>query len=301
MTSPDLSIVPETNTATAGRAAVPAQAGVVISTGGRDDDVERAFETAVRDPADSARLGEFLSALAREGRLWLPLPGNGDVRQVTDGSAVYLPTIRYLGEVFVPGYTSAARLQRAGGAQDASERDRRALPPHAVVRAADLARRLPPGVGIAINPGDEESVPVYPAGVAQLAAEHGTVAGRRVSVGPLPVLPARLLTAIREGLSAVRPAREAAAAWLTVEGAGAGLVVSVALEDPADAAAGDAVVAAVQQALAAAGPQAGEGCPVDVTFPGEGEPDLIDRWIAAYAEPFYQRPAGLPATRPALS
>jgi hypothetical protein len=29
--------------------------------------------------------------------------------------------------------------------------------------------------------------------------------------------------------------------------------------------------------------------PVDVTFPGENEPDQVDAWISAYAEPFYIR------------
>jgi hypothetical protein len=29
--------------------------------------------------------------------------------------------------------------------------------------------------------------------------------------------------------------------------------------------------------------------PIDVTFPGENEPDLVDAWISAYAEPFYIR------------
>src|SRR5690242_8522193 len=201
MTSPDLSIVTETNLATAGRLSVPAQAGVVISTGGRDDDVERALAAAVRDPA---WLGGLLDALAA-GRLWLPLPGDG--QRVTDGSAVHLPTVRYLGQAFVPAYTSAARLLRAAGAGDGGERDRPAMPPHAVVRAADLARRLPPGLGIAINPGESESVPVYPAGVAQLAAERAVLGGRRISVGPLPVTPALLLTAIREGIGSVRAAR----------------------------------------------------------------------------------------------
>ncbi len=31
------------------------------------------------------------------------------------------------------------------------------------------------------------------------------------------------------------------------------------------------------------------GFPIDVTFPGENEPDQVDAWISAYAEPFYIR------------
>jgi hypothetical protein len=33
--------------------------------------------------------------------------------------------------------------------------------PHIVVPAAELARRMPPGVGIALNPDAEASVPIY--------------------------------------------------------------------------------------------------------------------------------------------
>jgi hypothetical protein len=202
MKSPELAAVTEDNTAiAAGRTAlVPVQAGVVIDAGGPDDAVERAFASAVRDPA---RLGELLDALAA-GRLWLPLPDDG--RPVTDGSAVHLPTVRYLGELFVPAYTSAARLLRAAG--ELAPGQRATVLPHAVVRAADLARRLPPRLGIALNPESPESVPVYPAGVAHLAAEHGAAAGgARVSVGPLPHTPADLLVRIREGLTGVRQAR----------------------------------------------------------------------------------------------
>ena len=32
-----------------------------------------------------------------------------------------------------------------------------------------------------------------------------------------------------------------------------------------------------------------QGFPIDVTFPGENEPDQVDAWISAYAEPFYIR------------
>jgi hypothetical protein len=41
-----------------------------------------------------------------------------------------------------------------------------------------------------------------------------------------------------------------------------------------------------QRAVAAAPAQ---GFPIDVTFPGENEPDQVDAWISAYAEPFYIR------------
>jgi hypothetical protein len=32
-----------------------------------------------------------------------------------------------------------------------------------------------------------------------------------------------------------------------------------------------------------------QGFPIDVTFPGEAEPDQLDEWISAYADPFYIR------------
>jgi hypothetical protein len=72
-----------------------------------------------------------------------------------------------------------------------------------------------------------------------------------------------------------------------VAGQGEGLVISVTLDDPASQAAHGAVLDAVQQAVQE-GPQ--QGFPIDVTFPGESEPDQVDAWISAYAEPFYIRP-----------
>jgi hypothetical protein len=291
MESPELMIVTDDNTATAYHAVVPAQAGVVISTGNQDDAVERAFAAAVRD---GERLGDLLDALS-QGRLWLPLPDDG--RPVTDGSAVHLPTVRYLGGVFVPAYTSAARLLRT--MEDPAPGQRVSVVPHAVVRAADLARRLPRALGIALNPGGSESVPVYPAGVAQLAAQRAIVGNSRISVGPLPAMPTELLMAIRGGLSGVRAVRDAAAAWLCVGRAGEGMIVSVTLDDPGDAAARETVLAAVQGAVTTAPRQF--RWPLDVTFPGEGEPDVIDGWVASFATPFYQRSVGLPAPRPATA
>ena len=220
---------------------------------------------------------------------------------VSNRGAVTLPTVVYLGCDFIPAYTSAELLAelagrdhsgRAGPDPAAAGRSGRqaALPggclPHVVVRAADLARLLPPDVGIALNAGASESVPVYPQGVAYLATDEPTDA-RRVTVGPLPVQPEQLLAAIRTGLAGIPQASRASAGWLSVQFAGEGMIVSVTLDDPRDADVRAQVIAMLERAAGAAAADA--GYPIDVTFPGEGEPDHIDHWIATAAEPFYVR------------
>jgi hypothetical protein len=258
-----------------------------------EDAMERALAEAVRD---SSKLGNLLDELS-QGRLWLPLPEDG--QPVTDGTAVRLPTLKYLGAEFVPGFTSAARLRgtvprpraplppgpgisgvpRASGVH--------ALPPikpHIVVPVAALARLLPADVGIALNPGAGESVPVYPEGVSYLASAHAPDPRGRIRVGPPPVQPDGLLDGIRAGL--------AAAAWLAVEFAGEGLVISVTLDDPGDGDAKDAVVRVVERAALAA--PTDPRFPIDVTFPGEysggaSVPDPVDEWVSAFATPFYRR------------
>jgi hypothetical protein len=248
--------------------------------------VERALAAAI---ADSSRIGDLLDELSR-GRLWLPLPDDG--RPVTDGSAVNLPTVTYLGSEFVPAFTSAARLRgsvprpRTPGPPPAA--GRATVAPHIVVPAAALARRLPADVGIALNPGAGESVPVYPDGVAYLAAAQRADPASRIRVGPLPFQPDVLLAGVRTGLLGLPAVREASAAWLSVEFAGEGLVISVTLNDPSDAATQQAAIRAIERAALAA-PQ-DSWFPIDVTFPGEGAPDPVDRWIAACADPFYRRP-----------
>src|SRR6266581_2619586 len=152
--------------------------------------------------------------------------------------------------------------------------------------AADLARRMPAGVGIALNPGAEASVPIYPEGVGYLAATLVVTDGAQVRVGRPPADPLPLLSEIRTALNAVPGVRQASRAWLSVSGQGEGLVISVTLDDPASQLAHREVVDAVQLAVQGV-PQ--QGFPIDVTFPGESEPDEVDAWISAYAEPFYIR------------
>jgi hypothetical protein len=325
-----------------------------------DDAVAHALAAAVKD---SDRISDLLDELSR-GRLWLPLPDDGG--PVTDGSAVQLPIVIYLGSEFVPAFTSADLLASfagvsSGAGQDQAETapDRawtqaagpyggwtaqRAAPPavprqaspvlanpalanpaltnpaladpavastvmagpaaaspgrhaagaparrtvpHVVVPTAELARRMPPGVGIALNPGAAASVPIYPEGVTYLAAAEWTAGDVRIRLGQPPTEPECLLREISAGLRPIRAVRYAARAWLSVPGAGEGLIISVTLDDPAGQLAQQEVLSAIAYAADVVGSKA--TFPIDVTFPGEHVPDDVDRWIANHATPFHLR------------
>jgi hypothetical protein len=295
-----MSLTADSNTAT--RAAEITAAGGPVTPSVPDEPVEQALAAAVED---GDRVGELLDAL-RSARLWLPLPEDG--RPVVTGSAVTLPTVSYLGSEFVPAYSSARLLQRFGRLTP-PEPAAAGLPagqlpgglaaelpvgqqpdavPHVVVRAADLARLLPPAIGIALNPGAAQSLPVYPPGVSYLAAADAGGDADRISVAALTVRPDALLAGIAAGLIGIAAVREATAAWLSVQLAGEGLLVAVTLDDPSDAATRDLVVGAVERAAWEV--EADEAAfPIDVTFPGERAPDRIDEQIAAAGTPFYRR------------
>jgi type III secretion system (T3SS) SseB-like protein len=294
-----------------------------------DDAVAHALAAAVKD---SDRISDLLDELSR-GRLWLPLPDDGG--PVTDGSAVQLPTVVYLGSEFVPAFTSADLLASFAGVSSGAGQERadtapgrpwtqapgpyggwtaqRAAPPavprqaspvlttqvladpaparrtvpHVVVPTAELARRMPPGVGIALNPGAAASVPIYPEGVTYLAAAEWTAGDVRIRLGQPPTEPESLLREISAGLRPIRAVRYAARAWLSVPGAGEGLIISVTLEDPAGQMAQQEVLSAIAYAADVVGSKA--TFPIDVTFPGEHVPDDVDRWIADHATPFHLR------------
>jgi hypothetical protein len=280
--------------------------------------VEQALGAVIKDPD---RMDDLLDELSR-ARLWVPLPAGQ--RPVTDGSAVALPTVTYLGAEFVPGFTSIQRLASwarspaapgespGSGAADGpgpapggpvpaqptrhahsgrpanhQRADDARVAPHIVVPAAALARNLPAGLGIALNPGAEASVPIYPEGVADLAAEHACASGVPVRVGHPPAEPEALLRAVGSGLHSLPAVRQAARAWLSVPGQGEGLIISVTLDDPASEPVHEAVVGSIERAVAAV--PARSNFPIDVTFPGESEPDLVDEWVAENTVPFYTR------------
>jgi hypothetical protein len=121
--------------------------------------------------------------------------------------------------------------------------------------------------------------------------EHSAAAA---GVGHPPVEPRALLDETRAGLRGLRFVRYASRAWLTVPGAGEGLVISVTLDDPGSEARRGAVINALERACAAIPLRV--PFPVDATFPGEilpgmtsPSPDMIDEWISRNTRPFYTR------------
>jgi hypothetical protein len=243
-----------------------------------DEAVARALQAAI---ADSDRIPDLLDVLSH-GRLWVPLPDDGS--PVTDGSSLTLPTVTYLGRDFVPAFTSSRELVNFMAEPEPGVPP--PVVPHVVVPAAELARALPPDLGIALNPGAEASVPVYPEGVAHLAAIHGRAGNVRIRVGQPPREPIRLISEASAQFATVPSVRSARTAWLSVPGQGEGLIISIDLDNPADQDAQDAATHAVERAAAVVAEDT--SFPIDVTFPGE-EPDLVGDTVAARSTPFYVR------------
>ena len=137
--------------------------------------VERALAAAAADPAGLPALLTELGA----ARLWVPLPAAR--RPFTDGASVRLPLVTCGGIDFVPCFTSVLRLTSwsdQGGPLGQRAGDPPAVPsdtvPHIVVSAAGLAGRVPPGLGMALNPDSSPGLPLYPECLpclAELAAD----------------------------------------------------------------------------------------------------------------------------------
>lgn len=125
--------------------------------------VEEALSTAVEhsgpasdDEAGLETVSAFIGTL-KEGSLWVPLPEGSGMQE--DGS-VALPTLDVEGASFVPVFTSEEQLSIRSGEL-----------PFTVIPTRDLAGVLPTGVGLAVNPGNPVSVPIYPETVSALADE----------------------------------------------------------------------------------------------------------------------------------
>lgn len=256
-----------------------------------------AAERALNAVLDDSPVAGLLDELAR-ARLWVPVAG-----EAGDGGTPELAAFDFDGVPFVAAYTSTEQL--AAGTPGAA---------CATVPGFELARLLPGGYGIALNPGGRGQFPVYPEGVAVLAAAEVAAdavpdvaepAGDGVTVRS----PAAGTGALRDAVAGLLPevpeVVAAADGWAETDVAEV-LVIAVTLDDPQDEAAQEAATAVVEQAVGAVGPDYA----VDVVFPGAGGEDTagggicgaedccgggcgagmsVEDWIAANRPPFYLR------------
>ncbi len=274
------------------------------------ESIERILASAIADPG---QLPALLAELAGT-RLWVPLPVRH--RPFTDGTAVRLPLVGYAETDidFVPCFTSVQRLTtwaedveadaRSGDAADefrfggSGRQWRRAgdarVVPHVVVPAAGLAKRLPAGLGLALNPDGAPGLPLYPESVSYLARLDQRGAAT-IGVGHPPTEPLALLTEVRARLRRLRFVRSASRAWLSVPDRGEGLVIAVALDDPVSEPAHQAVIGALIAAVASVPLHV--PFPVDVTFPGEPAGRAVRPRVRPTASPpRTSSPSGCPAT-----
>lgn len=257
-----------------------------------------AAERALTAVLDDAPVTDLLDELAR-ARLWVPVADEADGGDGSPGLAAF----DFDGMPFVAAYTSTEQV--AAGTPGAA---------CATVPGYRLARLLPDGHGIALNPGGRGQYPVYPEGVAVLATadvpddavpDVAEPAGNGVTVRS----PSAGTGPLREAVAALLPEVPAVAAaadgWAETE-VGEVLVLAVTLDDPDDEGAKDAAAAVVEQAVGESGP----AFAVDVVFPGSAEETADDggicgaedccgggcgggmsvaAWIAGNRAPFYHR------------
>ena len=183
------------------------------------------------------------------------------------GLPIYPECVPYLARLAMREATAADAGQAGGGQVDASQ-----------AGGGKGGRETPPG-GLALG---------------QLVRGSGV----DFLIGHPPAEPSALLAETRTALRALPPVRQASRAWLSAPGAGEGLVISVALDEPAREESRSAAAAAIERAAASVALRV--PFPLDITFPGERVPGedqtaalapiaAIDAWIADSTRPFYAR------------
>ena len=226
--------------------------------------MERALVAAQRGEISSDQLLETLAA----GEVWVPLPGGAAASGGTpEGGSVGIPAMVIDGAQYVPVYTSAEELSR--GAGDTA---------HMVSPLRELARRLPPELGIAVNPGGSIGLPITRSGVEMLRAGAWTApAGTRVRLGQPEVEPAALLAALRDRLGEVSEVKSVRSGWARFGHEPPGVVLGIVL-NPDSEQARQAVWAAVTGARV----QVPDAPSVNIVFdPG----DTVAEWLAASGRP----------------
>ncbi|WP_243639902.1 enhanced serine sensitivity protein SseB C-terminal domain-containing protein [Streptacidiphilus pinicola] len=243
-------------------------AGVWPTGGGwPENELELALAASVGDPGATPRLMEVLG----RSHVWVPMPG-GPTR---DGVTLDLPTTELAGQPFVPVFSSETQLRAVAGPEMS----------YAVAPVKELARGLPQGVGIAVNPEGAVGLPVPAAGVPDLCGDPAEEGVRTTAWEPEPhEEPYEYLAAAAGELAALPVVLTARRALVQVEGDPVKLFVGVQLAryEPEDH---EAVGLALGRALGAVPLP----CEVSLVLLDAVAEDPTVRWMLTTVAPFFAR------------
>lgn len=240
--------------------------------------MERALVAAQKGELSSDQLLAVLAA----GEVWVPLPGGAPPSgQSPEGGSVGIPVMMIDGVKYLPVYTSAEEFGQ--GAGDVA---------HMVSPLRELARQLPPELGIAVNPGGSIGLPIRPAGVEMLRAGAWTApAGTQVRLGQPEVEPTELLTALRGTLGRVSEVKSVRSGWAQFGEDPPGVVLGIVLDLDSEQ-----VRQAVQAAVADARGQVPDAPSVNMVFSAasgdaaadgraDRSGDAVAEWLAVNGNP----------------
>ncbi|WP_042385100.1 enhanced serine sensitivity protein SseB C-terminal domain-containing protein [Streptacidiphilus melanogenes] len=232
-----------------------------------ENELELALAASVGNPGATPRVMEVLS----RSHVWVPMPA-GPTR---DGVTLDLPTTELAGQPFVPVFSSETQLRAVAGPEMS----------YAIAPVKELARGLPQGVGIAVNPEGAVGLPVPAAGVPDLCGDPAEEGVRMTAWEPEPhEEPYDYLAAAAGELAALPVVLTARRAFVQVEDDQAKLFVGVQLAryEPEDH---QAVGLALGRALGAVPLP----CEVSLVLLDAVTEDPAARWMLSTVAPFFAR------------
>lgn len=246
-----------------------------MNTAWPGNELEEVLAASLGNASAGGRLVEVLG----RSRLWVPLPNGGG----PDSPGLDLPTMEMEGVPYVPVFSSEQQFLQCVGAHM----------PFTVAPAREFARGLPPGLGIAVNPGGMVGAPLPPLAVAELCRVGRTPLDGPASGGRVRLFepdwqqdPVDFLTAAAEEFEASGVVLTARRGLASIEGEPPVLFVGVQLSSW-EGAERNAPMDALGRALG----RVQVGWPVNLVLL-DATQDPVGTWMLERVRPFYQRTAG---------
>jgi hypothetical protein len=243
-----------------------------VNTAWPGNELEEVLAASLGGTGAGGRLVEVLG----RSQVWVPLPKGGG----PDSPGLDLPTVEIEGIPYVPVFSSEQQFMQCVGAHM----------PFTVAPARDVARGLPPQLGLAVNPGGMVGVPLPPPAVAELCRTGRTPLDGMADGGRVRLFepdwqddPVDFLAVAGAEFEASGPVVTARRALASIEGEAPSLFIGVQLSswEPGDR---EAPMDALGRALG----RVPVSWPVNLILLDVAQDPVAD-WMLERVRPFYRR------------